>query len=103
MSPTRFYGDGFPGVDVSHLLGRLVVLEGSDGSGRSTHIALLTDRLEREGYATVHVGLRRSTLVSNELDQAKAGNTLGRVTLSLFYATDFADQFENKIVPALRG
>ena len=103
MSPRAFYGEGLPGVDPSHLLGKLVVVEGSDGSGRSTQIALLRNRLEREGHATIDVGLRRSTLVSNELEQAKDGNVLGPVTLSLFYATDFADQVENKIIPALRA
>ena len=103
MSQKRFYGEGLPGVDPSHLLGKLVVLEGSDGSGRSTQIALLRNRLEREGHATIDVGLRRSTLVSNELEQAKQGNVLGSATLSLFYATDFADQLENKIMPALRA
>jgi len=49
------------------------------------------------------VGLKRSNLVSEELDQAKQGNILSRSTLSLFYATDFADQLENTILPALRA
>lgn len=103
MCPKRFYGEGLPGVDPSHLLGKLVVIEGSDGSGRSTQIALLRNRLEHEGHATIDVGLRRSTLVSDELERAKQGNVLGPATLSLFYATDFADQLENKIIPALRA
>ena len=68
--------------------GRLIVIEGSDGSGRSTQVLLLRDRLEREGHATIDVGLRQSTLVSDELEQAKQGNVLGPVTLSLFYSTD---------------
>ncbi|HRZ87292.1 MAG TPA: thymidylate kinase, partial [bacterium] len=42
-------------------------------------------------------------LVSEELEQAKQGNILSRTTMSLFYATDFADQLENKIIPALRA
>jgi len=103
VCPTQIYGEGIPRVDVSHLVGTLVVIEGSDGSGRSTQIALLKDRLERTGHATIDVGLRRSTLVSNELDQAKQGNVLGPATMSLFYSTDFADQLENKIIPALRA
>jgi dTMP kinase len=41
--------------------------------------------------------------VSEELDQAKRGNILSHTTLSLFYATDFADQIENSILPALRA
>jgi dTMP kinase len=42
-------------------------------------------------------------LVSEELDLAQHGNTLSRTTLSLFYATDFADQLENVILPSLRS
>lgn len=103
MKPKRFYGKGIPGVDLSRLSGSLVVLEGSDGSGRSTQIGLLTDWLEKRGHAVEHVGLSRSTLVSRELEKAKSGTILGRRTMSLFYATDFADQLENKIIPALRA
>lgn len=98
-----FYGEGLPGVDPSHLAGRLIVMEGADGSGRSTQMELLRDYLEGKGHATANVGLRRSTLVSNELQEAKQGNVLGETTRSLFYATDFADQLENRIVPALKA
>jgi dTMP kinase len=49
----------------------------------------------------VDTGLRRSTLVSEKIDQAKQGHTLGATTMALFYAADFADQLENKIVPSL--
>jgi dTMP kinase len=59
--------------------------------------------LEGAGHATLQVGLKRSTLVSEELEQAQNGNILSRTTLSLFYATDFADQLENAILPALRA
>jgi dTMP kinase len=99
----RFYGHGLPGVDVSNLGGKLIVVEGADGSGRSTQIARMVEWLEATGHATVQVGLKRSNLVSEELDQAKRGNILSRTTLSLFYATDFADQLENRILPALRA
>jgi dTMP kinase len=51
----------------------------------------------------VQVGLKRSTLVSEELDQAQKGNILSHTTLSLFYATDFADQLENIILPSLKA
>jgi len=47
--------------------------------------------------------LKRSTLVSEELEKAQEGNILSRTTLSLFYATDFADQLENIILPALKS
>lgn len=103
MSPKRFYGHGIPGVDLEKLTGKLVVIEGADGSGRSTQIARMVEWLERNGHATVQVGLKRSTLVSEELEKAQQGNILSRMTLSLFYATDFADQLENIILPALKA
>jgi len=104
-SPTarRFYGHGIPGVDLENLAGRLIVVEGADGSGRSTQIAMLVEWLEGSGHATVQVGLKRSTLVSEELERAQEGNILSRSTLSLFYATDFADQIENIILPGLKA
>jgi dTMP kinase len=103
IKPRSFYGHGIPGVNLSKLAGRLIVVEGADGSGRSTQIARLVEWLEGGGHATVQVGLSRSTLVKEELDQAKNGNILSHTTLSLFYATDFADQLENLILPALRS
>jgi dTMP kinase len=103
MEFMRFYGDGIPGVHPEELTGRLIVMEGADGSGRSTQMDILRDALENKGHATVNVGLRRSTLVSEELKEAKQGNVLGEITRSLFYATDFADQLENRIIPALKA
>jgi len=99
----RFYGKGIPHVDPSRLHGKLIVLEGADGSGRSTQIGLLSDWLERRGYASVQVGIKRSELVAPELEAAKQGNTLSPLTMSLFYATDFADQLEHTIIPSLRA
>ena len=103
QKPKRFYGKGIPGVVLDELKGQLIVVEGADGSGRSTQIDMLRNWLERRGYPTVNVGLKRSMLVSRELEQAMQGNILGTRTLSLFYATDFADQLENRIIPALRS
>ena len=102
-SQRKFYGHGVPGVELEKLAGKLIVVEGADGSGRSTQIARLVEWLEGAGHATVQVGLKRSTLVSEELEKAQEGNILSRTTLSLFYATDFADQLENLILPALRA
>jgi len=102
-TPKRFYGHGIPGVDLEKLSGKLIAVEGADGSGRSSQIARLVAWLEGCGHATVQVGLKRSTLVSEELEQAKQGNILSHITLSLFYATDFADQLENIILPALKA
>ena len=103
MSTQKFYGTPPPGVHGEDLKGKLIVIEGADGSGRSTQTRILTDWLERHGHATVNVGLKRSTLVSRELNQAKQGNVLSHTTMSLFYATDFADQYENVMIPALRA
>lgn len=102
-SNRRFYGYGIPRVHLDELAGKLIVVEGADGSGRSTQIARLVEWLETGGHATVQVGLKRSTLVSGELEDAQNGNILSRTTLSLFYATDFADQLENIILPALKA
>ena len=99
----QFYGHGVPRTQAENLGGKLIVVEGADGSGRSTQIVQLVEWLETGGRATVQVGLKRSTLVSEELEKAQHGNVLSRTTLSLFYATDFADQLENIIIPALKA
>jgi dTMP kinase len=99
----KFYGCGIAGVDPSRLSGKLIVIEGADGSGRSTQIARLSGWLEGAGHAVEHMGIKRSMLVGEDLDRAKQGNVLGRTTMSLFYATDFADQLQNRIIPALRA
>lgn len=102
-APKRFYGKGIPGIDIRELPGKLIVIEGADGSGRSTQIGRLVDWLEASGHGTVQVGLKRSSLISEELERAKEGNVLCHTTMSLFYATDFADQTENIIIPALKA
>lgn len=99
----QFYGSGIPRVDASELTGRLVVIEGADGSGRSTQVKLLRDYFERLGYPTSETGLKRSVLVGPELEEAMRGNELCPTTLSLFYATDLADQLESTVIPALRA
>lgn len=99
----KFFGTRLPGCDPAALSGQLIVLEGADGSGRSTQIDLLKEWLEGQGYGTINVGLKRSTLVADELEQAQQGNILTETTRSLFYATDFADQLENTILPALQA
>jgi len=78
-------------------------MEGLDGSGRSTQIALLQEWLESEGFAVQTSGLRRSNLVGRDIDELLAKNAVTRLTLALMYATDFFDQLEHRIVPALRS
>jgi len=101
LNEVSFYGAGFPYLKIGDLPGKLIVLEGTDGVGRSTQIELLRNWLEVEGYGVSDTGLARSPLTQPGLDAAKAGHTLGRLTMNLFYATDFADRLENHILPAL--
>jgi dTMP kinase len=98
-----FFGEHLVGLDPSELNGTLVVIEGLDGSGRSTQIALLQEWLESEGFAVQTSGLRRSNLVGRDIDDLLAKNAVTRLTLALMYATDFFDQLEHRIVPALRS
>jgi dTMP kinase len=103
MGRFAFYGQGLPAVEPGELKGKLVVLEGTDGVGRSTHIGLLREWLESRGHAVLDTGMTRSALAGKGLKAAKEGHTLGGVTMSLFYATDFADRLENEMIPALRA
>jgi dTMP kinase len=81
----------------------LIVIEGTDGVGRSTHIALLRTWLESRGHAVLDTGMTRSILAGRGIKEAKTGHTLGRLTMQLFYATDFVDRLENEMLPALRA
>jgi dTMP kinase len=99
----NFFGEALVGLDPSELNGTLIVMEGLDGSGRSTQIALLQEWLESEGFAVQTSGLRRSNLVGRDIDELLAKNAVTRLTLALMYATDFFDQLEHRIVPALRS
>ena len=103
MARLSFFGEGLPEIDLEELKGKLIVLEGTDGVGRSTHIGLLKQWLENHGHAVLDTGMTRSALAGKRLKQAKEGHTLGGITMSLFYATDFADRLENEIIPALRA
>src|ERR1700722_12043050 len=100
---SRFYGIPMPGVKPEELSGSLIVVEGTDGSGRSTQISLLTEWLEGEGFAVGTMGLRRSFLVGEDIDALLAENAVTRMTLALMYSTDFFDQLERRILPALRS
>lgn len=100
---SAFSVTGEEAVDISGFPGRLIVLEGTDGVGRSTHIALLREALENMGYGVLHTGLVRGRLAGEGLRKAKLGTTATQRTLDLFYATDFTDRLENEILPALRA
>ena len=99
----QFYGKGIPHLDAERLKGKLIVIEGSDGSGRTTQINMLRDWLEEQGNATVEIGIKRSQLVATELDIARQSTTLSPMTMTLYYACDFADQLEHVIIPSLRA
>ncbi len=79
-----FFGEPLVGFDPSEITGSLVVIEGMDGSGRSTQIALLQEWLESEGFAVQTSGLRRSNLVGRDIDELLAKK-------------------EHRILPALRS
>ena len=87
MPSSNYYGSGFPYLKLKNLPGKLIVLEGTDGVGRSTQVDILKKSLEKSGFAVSDTGLRRSALTQPGLDDAKKGNTLSPLTNSLFYAT----------------
>ncbi len=103
----KWYGSkkfgGIPYLDDLEISGRLIVIEGPDASGRSTQIELLTAKLEADGYAVLNTGLKRSDIIGEGILDAKQNISLGKRTLALFYAADFADQLEHKIIPALQA
>jgi len=102
-TPLEFYAEPLPDVDISELQGKLIVIEGPDGVGRTTQIERLRVWLEQSGHAVLDTGMARSALAGKGIQRAKEGNTFGPITMTLFYATDFADRLENEILPALRA
>jgi dTMP kinase len=101
--PLQFYNEFLPGINCEELHGKLIVIEGPDAVGRSTQVAKLRQWLEQEGHAVLDTGMARGALAGKGIKQAKEGNTLGPITMTLYYTTDFADRLENQIVPALRA
>jgi dTMP kinase len=99
----KFFGAPLPYVDVSDLKGKLIVIEGTDGVGRSTQIDNLRQWLEVKGHGVVTTGWTRSPLMGRAIDEAKSGHSLNVHTFSLLYAADFADRLEHEIIPALRA
>ena len=64
---------------------------------------MLRTWLESRGHAVLDTGMTRSVLAGRGIKEAKSGHTLGRLTMQLFYATDFIDRLENEMLPALRA
>lgn len=83
--------------------GKLIVVEGVDGSGKSTQLDLLRNWLVAKGESVVFTEWNSSALISKTIKQAKRSNSLIPTTFSLLHATDFADRLENIIIPALKA
>ncbi len=86
---------GYPGL--------LIVVEGTDGSGRTMQIEKLREWLSFKGYGVMVSEWKTSKLMSNVIDQAKEKNLLNASTFSLLYAADFTDRLEKVIIPALKA
>ena len=103
IQPGRYYGHGLPYLPIDQYPGKIIAVEGTDGVGRSTQIALLREWLEVQGYGVVETGWTRSALMQPTIELAKSSNTLNKLTFVLLYATDFADRLEKEIIPALKA
>jgi dTMP kinase len=86
---------GFPG--------RLIAVEGIDGSGKSTQIYLLKRWLELQGLKVFFSEWNSSVLVKSATSKGKKRELLTPTTFSLIHATDFADRYERQLVPLLRA
>lgn len=95
MTPTQAKSDSRPGM--------LIVVEGIDGSGKSTQIRLLHRWLLTEGYGVFFSEWNSSPLVKGTTKLGKKRRALTPTTFSLIHATDFADRTEHQIVPALKA
>ena len=80
--PLDFYGEGIPYLKEVDIRGRLIVIEGPDGSGRSTQIDMIISKLEADGHGVLNTGLKRSDLIKEGILQAKQMLPLGKRTLA---------------------
>ena len=85
------------------LPGRLIAVEGLDGSGKSTQIYLLKRWLEVQGLKVFFSEWNSSELVKSATSKGKKQELLTPTTFSLIHATDFADRYERHLVPLLRA
>ena len=83
--------------------GRLFVVEGTDGSGKSTQLSLLYQWLKSEGYSVFFSEWNSSPLVKDTTRRAKKRRLFTPSTFSLLHATDFADRTERDIIPPLKA
>lgn len=83
--------------------GRLFIVEGIDGSGKSTQLTLLAQWLRSEGYTVVFSEWNSSPIVKATTSRGKRRHILTPLTFSLIHATDFSDRVEREIVPSLKA
>ena len=83
--------------------GRLIIVEGIDGSGKSTQIQLLQKWLTNIGYRVLFTEWNSSALVKDTIKRAKKKDLLTPATFSLLHATDFSDRLANAILPPLKA
>ncbi|MCD7780442.1 MAG: dTMP kinase [Candidatus Gastranaerophilales bacterium] len=83
--------------------GLLIVIEGTDGSGKSTQIERLKRWIEDQSYGVMVSEWKTSKFIADAINDAKERNLLNATTFSLLYAADFADRLENIILPALKA
>ena len=83
--------------------GKLFIVEGIDGSGKSTQLALLTQWLRSEGHLVTFSEWNSSSIVKATTSRGKKRQLLTPLTFSLIHATDFSDRLEQQIVPALKA
>jgi dTMP kinase len=83
--------------------GKLIVVEGIDGSGKSTQISLLSHWLRSQGYAVAFSEWNSSPLVRQTTRRGKKKEMFTPTTFSLIHATDFADRLESYIVPLVKA
>ena len=95
MKKNNFKKHGYDGL--------LIVVEGTDGSGKSTQVNLLKKYIENEGYGCMLSEWKTSRLISDVINEAKDKNLLNATTFSLLYAADYTDRLENEIIPALKA
>ncbi len=103
MSDFKYLSHAMPYLPKEGRTGKLIVVEGTDGCGRSTQAYMLKNWLEVQGYAVMDTGWTRSKLVGQAITDAKMGHSLHRLTYSLMYAVDLADRLEYQVIPALKG
>ena len=102
MPPIAF-PNSFDGSRTREFPGRLFIVEGIDGSGKSTQLTLLAQWLRAQGYHVVFSEWNSSTIVKETTSRGKRKRLLTPLTFSLIHATDFSDRVEREIVPSLKA